>query len=235
MKQSLYQPGQALDPADRSLDQPDRVRDIRVDIDWPVLLEHRPAVLATTELPADSLLPEAHQLLDAARHDNLRLMLNILWHTGARISECLALTPGHFRLDGRQPHVSIQTLKTRGRPKKHHRDKPRLVPISDPAFIRQLERYLTTQGLRRNQLFFPVTRSAANKRIDRLIARMAQKPSIRVSPHTFRHSFAVNAIFHGTPLPVVQGWLGHAQIESTLVYTQVLSLETHHLMQRIRF
>ena len=209
--------------------------DISLTIDWSLLLEQRTAVLKHTETPAYLLLPEIHQLMDSVRQDNLLLMINTLWHTGARISECLALTPGHFALESPQPYVSVDTLKTRGRPKRAGRVKPRLVPLCDPHYIRQLERYVASHHIGKNQLLFPVTRSAANKRFDRLVAGMDNKPSIKITPHTFRHSFAVNAIFHGTPLPVLQGWLGHADINSTLVYTQVLSLETYHLMQRIQY
>ncbi|MBT3205216.1 MAG: site-specific integrase [Gammaproteobacteria bacterium] len=219
---------QALTTLNQSLD-------IRIDIDWPVLLEQRQAVLLHTDVPAYLLLPEVHQLIDAARQDNLLLMMNTLWHTGARISECIALTPNHFKLDVQQPYVSIQTLKSRGRPKRGGQVKPRLVPISDASFVRQLERFIKTHQVKKHDRLFPITRSAANKRLDRLIEKMTVKPSINITPHTFRHSFAVNAIFHGTPLPVLQGWLGHVDIHSTLVYTQVLSLETYHLMQRIQF
>jgi integrase len=209
--------------------------EIHIDIDWPLLLEQRSAVLRHTETPAYLLLPEIHQLMEVVRQDNLLLMINTLWHTGARISECLALTPNHFALDTRQPYVSVETLKSRGRPKRAGRVKPRLVPLCDPRFILQLERYVASHHIRKNELLFPITRSAANKRFDRLVAKMEQQPSIKITPHVFRHSFAVNAIFHGTPLPVLQGWLGHADINSTLVYTQVLSLETYHLMQRIHY
>jgi site-specific recombinase XerD len=87
--------------------------------------------------------------------------------------------------------------------------------------------------VRRQARFFPVTRSAINKRLERLTAPL--NLTVPVSPHTFRHSFAVNAVLHGTPLPVLQGWLGHADIASTLIYTRVLTLETHHLMRRIQF
>ncbi len=207
-----------------------------IEIDWPTLIEQRALVLTHSDVPAYLLLPEVRHIIQSARHDHLVLMLETLWHTGARISELLALTPGHFTLDAKQPYVSIQTLKTRGRPRKGQQGvKPRMVPISDEHFLLQLDRYLTSNPLRKNERLWPVTRSAVNKRLDRLIGSMHQVPRIRVSPHTFRHSFAVNAILHGTPLPVLQGWLGHADINSTLVYTQVLTLETYHLMQRIQF
>ncbi len=208
----------------------------RVQIDWPALIEQRPAVLTHSDVPPYLLLPEIHTLIQAARQDHLVLALSTLWHTGARISELLALTPGHFTLEVKQPYVSIQALKTRGRPRKGQQGmKPRMVPLSNESFLIQLDRYLVSNKLRKNERIWPVTRSAMNKRVDRLVDTMHSKPLIKVSPHTFRHSFAVNAILHGTPLPVLQGWLGHADINSTLVYTQVLSLETYHLMQRIQF
>jgi len=56
-----------------------------------------------------------------------------------------------------------------------------------------------------------------------------------VTPHTFRHSFAVNAVLHGVPLPVIKQWLGHRNIQSTEIYTQVLAVETGHLMQWMAF
>ncbi len=202
-------------------------------IDWGQLLEQRPAVLRHSDMPAYLLLPEVHALLDATLDDNSRLLLNTLWHTGARVSEALALTPAHFELSTRLPYVSIETLKTRGRPRKHAAKKPRLLPLSDEHYLRQVERYITTHGVRRQARFFPVTRSAINKRLERLTAPL--NLTVPVSPHTFRHSFAVNAVLHGTPLPVLQGWLGHADIASTLIYTRVLTLETHHLMRRIQF
>lgn len=211
-------------------------QDIRVDIDWSLLLEQRQAVLQHTDIPAYLLLPEVHQILDEINKDNFLLLIDTLWHTGARISECLSLTPGHFTLDVQQPYVSIKTLKKRGRPSQRSGNiKPRLIPISDAHYTKQLQRYFSTHGMKKNERLFPVTRSAVNKRLNRIVEKMQHKPSIKISPHVFRHSFAVNAVFYGTPLTVIQGWLGHADINNTLVYTQVLSLETHHLMQRIQF
>lgn len=207
----------------------------RIEINWPVLLEQRAAVLQHSDLPAYLLLPEIHQLINSARHENLVLMLDTLWHTGARISECLALTPASFATEVSQPYVSIATLKKRGRPSLKQRSLPRLVPLTDRDYLRRVERYIHTQQLGRQQRLFPITRSAANKRLERLVERLPAPLSIPISPHTMRHSFAINAVLHGTPLPVLQSWLGHSSIDSTLVYTQVLTLETFHLMQRIQF
>jgi len=209
---------------------------VGADIDWSALVEQRQAVLRHSDMPPYLLRPEIHRLLDAVERDNHRLLLDTLWHTGARISECLALTRADFVLDARLPYASIPTLKKRGRPsrrKQHAR--PRLVPLADAAYIRSLQRYFASHSLRKNERIWPVTRDAVNKRLHRLSADLVPPPSVKVTPHVFRHSFAVNAVLHGIPLPVLQAWLGHADINSTLVYTQVLALETHHLMRRIAF
>lgn len=171
--------------------QPPALTDVleRRVIDWDYLLEQRQTVLDHSELPPYLLLPEIHRLIDAASHDNVRLMLMTLWLTGARISECLALTRSAFVLDVAQPYVSLHTLKGRGRPKKGGRAKPRLVPIADQRFIDQLRRYFKTHGVGKAERLFPITRDAANKRIARLLAQLPaeQRPRIRVSPHTWRH------------------------------------------------
>lgn len=213
-------------------------RDVIIDINWDLMLEQRQAVLAHSEVPPYLILPEVHRLLQACKHDNTYLMINTLWHTGARISECLSLTPAHFVFNAQQPYVSIQTLKTRGRPKKGQRDKPRLVPITDADYISQVQRYIKSNRVRKDQLLFSISRYGTNKRLDRLVASMPDhdKPSIRVTPHTLRHSFAINIVLQGIPhLQILQQWMGHTDINSTLIYTQVLALETHHFMQRIRY
>jgi integrase len=143
---------------DQHLAIPTTSSEIKFEIDWSLLLEQRSAVLRHTETPAYLLLPEIHQLMDEVRQDNLLLMINTLWHTGARISECLALTPNHFVLETKQPYVSVETLKSRGRPKRAGRVKPRLVPLCDPHFIQQLERYVSSHHIRKNQLLFPLSR-----------------------------------------------------------------------------
>lgn len=206
----------------------------RIEIDWPALTENRPAVLAHTDMPAYLLKPEIHRLLDACRDDSNHLLINTLWHTGARISECLALTPQHFELVGSRPYVSLKTLKGRGRPSKNEK-KARLLPLTDEAFRNQVARYIRSHSIPRRSRIFPFNRGAAWYRIKKIAGQLSPELPVEVSPHTFRHSFAVNAVFHGIPLSVLNQWLGHANIENTLIYSQVLALETWHLMQRIEF
>lgn len=209
-------------------------------IDWPYLVQRRAAVLKHSTLPPYLLLPEIRALIDSAKHANHHLLLSTLWHTGARVSEVLALTPGSFDLDPRGSYVSLTTLKQRGRPKAGGlaRRPARMIPITDPLFVRELETYFATERVPRGERIFPITRQAVDLRV-RAAARAVQdagtKLSMPVSAHTFRHSFAVNAVLHGIPLTVLQGWLGHKHLQTSAIYTQVLAAETGHLMQLIEF
>jgi site-specific recombinase XerD len=214
----------------------------RIEINWLHLIKRRSVVLETCEgMPAYLLLPEVHQLLDAAKHANNHLLLTTLWHTGARISECLALTKASFTLtDEWGSHVILTTLKQRGRPaetsrEKNRKDKKRVVPITDPVFLDELQRYFATHPLKKNERIFPITRQAADKRLRQLTSSMAKTLPIDVSCHTLRHSFAINAVLHGEPLTVIRDWLGHADLSSTEIYTSVLTTETNHLMRYMNF
>ena len=205
----------------------------RWDIDWPAVIARRRLVLDHEAVPPYLVLPEVERLLTAARHDVDRLLIDTLWHTGARVSELLALTPRHFitppGVSG-EALVSLATLKRRGRPRKTARAPRRLVPIADAAYLDRLARYCATH---RPQRLFAVTRHTVRNRIQRLAAGL--ELSFRPTPHTFRHAFAVNCVLHGVPLRILQGWLGHADLASTEIYTRVLATETVHFMRRVAF
>ncbi len=60
-----------------------------IDIDWDRLIAKRPAVLATVDaLPSYLLKPEVLALLDAEKHPTYRLILDLMWTTGARCPRC---------------------------------------------------------------------------------------------------------------------------------------------------
>lgn len=209
----------------------------RIEINWGYLIERRPITLQVApELPPYLLLPEVHRLLDVATHARDHLLASLMWHTGARVSEALALTPEALVIqDEWSSGILLDQLKKRGRPRKQQRQlvRKRWLPITDMRFARELQRYIASQSLKTGERIFPFTRQWAYKRITGLAARAALP--IDVHPHTLRHSFACNAILHGQPLTVVRDWLGHASTEQTEIYTRVLSTETNHLMRYMSF
>lgn len=209
-----------------------------VFIDWHYWQERRPLVLELNEdVPHYLMLPEVHQVLDAAKDLELHFLINTLWHTGARISEALMLTRDSFGLDTvYNSYVILSSLKrSRGRPKKQGGKEPkRLVPIVDPNYMDAVRRYLATHKPNKDEPLFTMDRYAVTYRLKQLHQQL-DLPIESLSAHTFRHSFAINALVQGRDLKTIQGWLGHKDIRSTEVYLKVLSGETHHLMYGMSF
>ena len=117
-----------------------------VQIDWERLMAKRPTVLDTVDaMPVYLLKPEILRLLDAEKHPTFRLILDLMWTTGARVSEVLALKPTPFVDDGYDFGVILKTLKQRpGRPtqKALQRSPKRYIPITDHALEDRIQSYL---------------------------------------------------------------------------------------------
>ncbi|WP_058616415.1 site-specific tyrosine recombinase XerD [Tepidimonas taiwanensis] len=147
-----------------------------------------------------------------------RAMLELLYATGLRVSELVAL---------RLYEVSLpdQVLRVTGKG-----NKERLVPFGDVA-ADWLRRYLTEArpallaGRRSDDLFVTGRHGQAMTRVMfwMLVKRYARAAGIAapLSPHTLRHAFATHLLNHGADLRAVQLLLGHADISTTTIYTHV--------------
>ncbi|MBM68107.1 MAG: integrase [Haliea sp.] len=209
-----------------------------IDIDWDRLIAKRPAVLATVDaMPSYLLKPEVLALLAADKHPTYRLILDLMWTTGARVSEVLALPPASFLDDGYDFGVILKTLKQRpGRPSRAAlaRSAKRYLPIREPALIDRIQSYLYVGKLRKTQRLFPMARQTVNRHIHTLVAGQGGAP-FTVSAHTFRHSFAIHLLLHGRPLKVVSQLLGHRSVASTEIYTRVLTVDGGHFLDGVDF
>lgn len=209
-----------------------------IAIDWERLIAKRATVLETVDaMPSYLLKPEVLSLLDAEKHPTYRLILDLMWTTGARVSEVLALTPSHFIDDGYDFGVILKTLKQRpGRPRKAalQRSPRRYVPIVDHLLQDRVQSYLYAAGLRKNQRLFAMTRQTVNRHIHALVERVGGAP-FRISAHTFRHSFAIHLLLHGRPLKIVSQLLGHQSLDSTEIYTNVLTVDAGHFLDGVDF
>jgi integrase/recombinase XerD len=148
-----------------------------------------------------------------------RAMLELLYATGLRVTELVSLDMDSIQLDPRMP--SARCLGKGA--------KERSVPIHEQAFV-ALVGYLN-EG--RPKLVKAKLESAlfVNRRGDRLtrqgfwliLKQYAKEARIQgtVTPHSLRHSFATHMLRGGAPLRSVQELLGHANISTTQVYTQI--------------
>lgn len=148
-----------------------------------------------------------------------RALLEVLYAVGCRVSEMCGLT--HERL-----HLDSGYVRCLGKG-----NKERLIPIGRRG-REAVERYLedARPSLARNgpptdRVFLtrrgrPLDRTQA-WRVVKAAAATAGIPSLGVSPHTLRHSFATHMLEHGADLRVVQELLGHASVATTEIYTHV--------------
>lgn len=190
------------------------------------ILKKNPVVNLTSPkiwfvLPQFLTLKEVETLLNQPDEKDLRglrdkAMLELLYATGLRVSELVALKPKDLNLkDG--------FLLCRGKG-----NKERIVPLGGPA-VRAVRKYLhdaQPQFMKQpNEFLFPTRRGKAFTRQGfwKLLKSYAQKAGLeaKISPHTLRHSFATHLLERGADLRSVQLMLGHSQITTTQIYTHV--------------
>ena len=153
--------------------------------------------------------------LRAAR---LLCLLEVLYATGLRVSELIALPATAARAEG-------DTVVVRGKG-----GKERLVPLGDAARrAMQDYRQLTTEaGVKNSRWLFPafsdsghVTRQHVARELKGLAIDAGIEPR-KMSPHVLRHAFASHLLANGADLRIVQALLGHADVSTTQIYTHVL-------------
>lgn len=178
-------------------------------------------------LPKSLTLDQVLALLDGAGGDapsdgpltlRNRALLELLYSTGARISEAVGLD-----VDDIDTHARSVLLRGKG-------GKQRLVPVGRPA-IAALDAYLVRGRpdlARRGRGTPAIFLNARGGRLSRqsawqVLQDAAERAGITsgVSPHTLRHSFATHLLDGGADVRVVQELLGHASVTTTQIYTLV--------------
>lgn len=181
------------------------------------------ARLVRTDLPKYFTKEEVVRLLAAGGRARDRLILRILWETGVRVSELLAISPASIDFSAEALHV--MTLKRRAH--------VRTVPIR-PGLLGELARHIAGGGIAADVALFPITRQRVFQ-IMRRAADAAELPLDRAHPHTLRHSFAIACVLARVPVLVLAEWLGHASLEATLVYTRVLCADSRRYLGDVDF
>ena len=143
----------------------------------------------------------------------------VLFYTGCRISEALAVTGYH--LDLTQGCVVFETLKRR------RRGLFRSVPIPD-----HLTELLKQLAVSSGERVWPFSRPTGYRLVKGLM-RQAGIEGVMCCPKGLRHGFGVACIAKGIPLTNVQKWLGHARLETTAIYLDVSGDEERELAKRL--
>jgi integrase/recombinase XerD len=206
----LYAEGQRADDPAAVLEGPKRERALPKTL---TLAEVDRLLGAAGTIDAAAPLP---MRLRAAR---LACLVEMLYATGLRVSELVALPISAARQDAR-------FIVVRGKG-----NKERLVPLNDAA-KRATANYLALLKLSgsdaQSKWLFPsfgesghLTRQHLAREL-KALAGAAGLRAAQVSPHVLRHAFASHLLHNGADLRVVQTLLGHADISTTQIYTHVL-------------
>jgi integrase/recombinase XerD len=198
-------------------------------LEGPKRAQTLPRILSIAEVDAllrlargnaeDSAQPMAARL----RAARLSCLLEVVYATGLRVSELVALPASAARRDQRM-------LVVRGKG-----NKERLVPLNGAARqamqeYLQLQAHTGKQSARdaQSKWLFPsfgaeghLTRQHFARDLKALGQACGIAPA-RLSPHVLRHAFASHLLHNGADLRVVQTLLGHADISTTQIYTHVL-------------
>jgi integrase/recombinase XerD len=186
-----------------------------------------PKVLSVKQV--DDLLAQARTAMNAGtmaerlRAARLACLLEVLYATGLRVSELVALPQTAAR-----PEQKMLLIRGKG-------GRERMVPLNDSA-KRAMADYLALRAEAQKRApksdqtkwLFPsfgesghVSRQHFARELKSLAAAAGLKPA-QVSPHVLRHAFASHLLHNGADLRVVQTLLGHADISTTQIYTHVL-------------
>lgn len=179
----------------------------------------RPLPKVLTREEVDRLIAAAGAK-DGAAGLRLGCMVELLYASGLRISELLALSASAV---ARDPAYLI--IKGKG-------GKERLAPLNDAARA-AVQAYLPARksffpkGVQENPWLFPSRGEGGRltrRRFSQLLAEAAAAAGVdpaKVSPHVLRHAFATHLLEGGADLRAVQKLLGHADIATTQIYTHV--------------
>lgn len=168
---------------------------------------------------------EIDAILEAVKgKDSYTLLINLLWQTGARVSEILAIKVKD--IDFHTKTLRITTLKQKNHPQ-------RAIPLQG-NLLGQLGAYMALKQLGKEDFILDLTRQRAHQIIREAVLK-AGFDTERAHPHTLRHSFAVFSVLSGVPILVIKKWLGHSNIQSTLIYMQVLGSDTRGFYEGLRF
>lgn len=177
---------------------------------------------------------EVERLLQATSRRGIagirnRALIGVLYYSGLRLSEALALLPRDIDLEGGE----INVRRGKG-------GKQRLAGLNAAAEA-HLGRWMDTRrqfGISSRKPVFctfskvngkPTSGPVAPQYVQLMLKRLAKRAGIekRVHPHGLRHSHACHLLRRGVPLPDIQRQLGHVNLATTDVYLRGLGAGQH--------
>ena len=173
------------------------------------ILENLPNVKREKKIPVILSKEEIQRLISVTKNLNHRLMIQIGYSSGLRVSEIINLQWQDVDFDRNLIHLK----RAKGK-------KDRIVMLSQKVKEGLLDLTQMKQGY-----VFVTNRDGkyTDRTIQKVIENAAMKAGIRksITPHTLRHSFATHLLENGTDIRYIRDLLGHSDISTTVIYTKV--------------
>jgi site-specific recombinase XerD len=191
----------------------------RLTLGRPEVIEHLPFGKRPKKLPVVLSMDEVRQLLEAAPAGRDRLLLQVAYACGLRVSELVRLQVR----DIDSARMVLQIRQGKG-------NKDRLVPLSQ-RLLEELRTYW--RQARPKTWLFPAPRGDGHLTSDwvqKLCRQSVRRAKLTktATPHTLRHSYATHLVEAGVDLMTLQKILGHTALTTTTLYVH---LSTKHLQQ----
>jgi len=173
------------------------------------IIDTLPNIKREKKLPVILSKEEIGKLISVTTNMNHRLIIQVGYSAGLRISEIINLQWKDIDFDRNIIHLK----RSKGK-------KDRIVMLSQ-----KLKESLKTLGIDRVGCVFITNRKGkyTQRTIQKIIEKSALKAGIKkkITPHSLRHSFATHLLERGTDIRHIRDLLGHSDINTTLVYTKV--------------
>ena len=172
-------------------------------------IENLPNVKREQKLPVILSKEEIRKLVSATRNVNHRLIIQIGYASGLRVSEIINLRWQDIDFDRNIIHIK----RAKGK-------KDRIVMLSKKVKDNLMELASDKEGY-----VFVTNRNGkyTQRTIQKILENTAHKAGIRkrITPHSLRHSFATHLLEKGVDIRYIRDLLGHSDISTTLIYTKV--------------
>lgn len=182
-------------------------KDITIGIKRPKRERKLPAVLTRDEIT---------RLIEAIPNEKSKLMINLTYGCGFRVSELTHLKVHNLNFDEMIGHI----IQSKGR-------KDRAFNIPNRLLSKLKKQTEKQQKNNQTYLFTGPNGQLTERNIQKIVQKAVKKAGIEkdVHPHTLRHSYATHLLEAGTDIRMIQELLGHADLSTTQIYTHISTEE----------